>query len=39
MADTLSLQGLEVDETPADTYQSTNSVYTCARMSFLSFAC
>ncbi|WP_261795314.1 hypothetical protein [Nigerium massiliense] len=41
MADILSLQGIEVDliDTPADVYCSTNSMYACAPRSTLSISC
>lgn len=39
-SDPLSLQGLCIDlETPADTYHSGNSVYTCVLMSGFSIGC
>lgn len=40
MADTLSLQGLEVEvETPAQVYRSDNSTYACVVRSAHSIAC
>lgn len=39
MADTLRLQDVDLIETPAEEYLSTNSVYACVRMSYLSIGC
>lgn len=39
MAETLDLQHLDLVETPAEEYRSTNSLYACARLSHLSVGC
>lgn len=39
MADALDLQDVELVDTPADLYRSTNSVYACVLASRLSFGC
>lgn len=39
MAEVLVLQDIDLVDTPADLYHSTNSVYTCVHMSHLSVAC
>lgn len=40
MSDALELQEADViAETPADTYHSTNAVYACAALSYLSVGC
>lgn len=39
MADALSLQDIDLVETPAEEYHSTNSVYACVLMSQLSIGC
>jgi hypothetical protein len=40
MADTLTLQGLEIEiETQADTYRSDNSAYACVLTSAHSIVC
>lgn len=39
MAEALRLQDIDLIETPAEEYLSTNSVYACVRMSHLSIGC
>ncbi len=39
MADTLDLQDLELEATPADLYRSDNSVYACVVTSAISVLC
>lgn len=39
MADALALQDIDLVETPADVYHSTNSVYACVHLSYLSMGC
>ncbi len=39
MADVLVLQDIDLVDTPADLYNSTNSVYACVQMSHLSVGC
>lgn len=39
MAEVLGLQDIELVDTPADLYNSTNSVYACVPLSHLSVGC
>lgn len=39
MADALTLQDVDLVETPAEEYHSTNSIYACVRMSYVSIGC